>query len=137
MAVCQSFAFFFTHALFHYTCHSTVASSAMNTNDEYNLETWVGHPNEKWLFSVMPLDGGGKRLYSTPYEYEMSTRQLIDTESTVEAWHARVHALYQKESHRWPEALPVPPHWDMPVARTVRAERIEQLIHEDRRHQAA
>lgn len=99
------------------------------------LQAWVGHSNEKWLFSVMPLDGvGGKQLYSTPYDYEMSTRQLIRFESTVEAWHARVQEMYEKNSHRWPTALAVPPHWDMPIARTVRAERIEQLLQEDSRY---
>lgn len=102
-----------------------------NSNDA--LQAWVGHKNEKWLFSVMPLDGGTKRLYSTPYEYEMSTRQLISCQSTVDAWHARVQTLYNNNSHRWPAELSVPPHWDSPIARTVRAERIELLYNDDTR----
>ena len=100
-----------------------------NSNDA--LQAWVGHKNEKWLFSVMPLDGGTKRLYSTPYEYEMSTRQLIQSQSTVDAWHARVQTLYKNNSCRWPAELSVPPHWDSPIARTVRAERIDLLYNDE------
>ena len=89
------------------------------------LQAWRGTAQEAWCFTVMPLEGGEKLLYASPYAYERSTGQLIQHEHVVEAWHARVQGLVASHRGKWAARVPEPLHWDAPVSRDIRQQQLE------------
>lgn len=90
-----------------------------------DLQPWKGTAEEAWCFSVMPLGGGEKVLYASPYMYERSTGQLVQDETIVEAWHARVQGLVASHRGKWAGRVPEPLHWDAPVSREIRQMQLE------------
>ena len=94
------------------------------------LQRWVGKWPERWLFSVMPLDGGDKVLFLSPYDYERSTLQLLDNEEVIARWRARVEALLHKRRGKWPDGFCAPHGWESPPPRRERQTCIEALREE-------
>ena len=89
------------------------------------LQAWRGTEQEAWCFTVMPLGGGEKLLYASPYAYERATGQLIQDEKIVEAWHARVQGLVESHRGKWAARVPEPLHWNAPVSRDIRQQQLE------------
>ena len=92
---------------------------------DQNLQAWKGTEQEAWCFTVMPLGGTEKILFSSPYAYERATGQMIQNEQNVEAWHARVQGLVARHHGKWAARVPEPLHWDAPVSRNIREKQLD------------
>lgn len=93
-----------------------------------SLQAWRGTKEEAWCFRVMPLDGGEKLLYASPYVYEMSVGDMIQDENMVDAWHARVQALAECHGGKWGSRLPEPLHWNVPMSRKLRENQLDMAF---------
>lgn len=89
------------------------------------LQRWLGKKEERYLFSVMNLDGE-KRLYTSPYDYEKYTLQLVE-QATVEQWQARLTALAQD---KWPAHLPETREWALNFPEKRRMDMLEENAYE-------
>lgn len=90
-----------------------------------SLQCWLGKKEERYLFSVMAL-GGHKRLYTSPYDYEKYTLQLVDTE-TVDRWQQRLSKLAEG---KWPAHLPETREWSIHFPEKRRLEMLEENAYE-------
>ena len=90
------------------------------------LQCWLGKKEERYLFSVMTLDGK-KRLYTSPYDYEKYTLQLV-APATVEQWQTRLTGLTQDK--KWPTHLPETREWALNFPEKRRLEMLEENAYE-------
>lgn len=90
------------------------------------LQCWLGKKEERYLFSVMNLDGD-KRLYTSPYDYEKYTLQLV-APATVAQWQTRLTGLAQ--GNKWPAHLPETREWSLNFPEKRRLEMLEENAYE-------
>jgi hypothetical protein len=69
---------------------------------------------------------GNKRLYTSPYDYEKYTHQLVH-EDTVERWRQRLAVL---AAGKWPRGLPETREWKLHFPEKVRAELLEEKAYD-------
>ena len=92
---------------------------------DVSLQQWLGKKAENYLFSVMTLDGN-KRLYTSPYDYEKFTGQLVN-DHTVQCWRDRLTKLAEG---KWPQGLPETREWTLLFPVEKRAELLEENAYE-------
>jgi hypothetical protein len=104
---------------------STVKFAIPSVHYDDALQRWLGKKEERYLFSVMTSDGD-KRLYTSPYDYEKYTLQLVK-EATVEQWKMRLAALAEG---KWPAGLPETREWGLNFPEERRQEMLEENAYE-------
>jgi len=105
---------------------SSVKFATESQHYDEALQRWLGKSEERYLFSVMDLDGC-KRLYTSPYDYEKYTLQLVQAE-TVERWRTRLTELAAQS--KWPAQLPETREWRLNFPEKRRLEMLQEKSYE-------
>ena len=103
----------------------SVKFAVESSHYDESLQRWLGKKEEQYLFSVMDLTGN-KRLYSSPYDYEKYTLQLVRAD-TVDRWQQRLTKL---AAGKWPKQLPETREWDIHFPEKRRLEMLEENAYE-------
>jgi hypothetical protein len=101
---------------------STVKFAMPSVHYDDLLQQRLGKKEERYLFSVM-AHGGKKRLYTSPYDYEKYTMQLVK-QATVEQWKTRLAGL--AAAGKWPAGLPETREWELNFPEQSRQEMLEE-----------